>query len=208
MIKFLHPFMPFITEEIYQSLFPRNEGESIMNAEIRQQFFENVDNKVLDDFEAAKEIITHIRNIRASKNISPKERLTLQVNNGHNADYNEIIKKLANVGIAPLNPPSEGKQVPVEGDLGGKAGAVSFMVGICEYAVPVGNLINADEEIKKMEAEITRLEGFLKSVNTKLSNEKFVANAKPEVVENERKKQADTESKIKALRESIDGLKK
>ncbi|MDR2511620.1 MAG: valine--tRNA ligase, partial [Bacteroidales bacterium] len=165
--------------------------------------------KILSNFETVKEIITNIRNIRASKNISPKEKLTLQITATQEeidkmfftgSDYDSVgtdrvIMKLANI--------EEIKMVTEK-----SAGAVSFLVGTTEYAVPVGNLINAEEEIDKAEKEIARLEGFLKSVQAKLSNEKFVANAKPEVVEVERKKQADAESKIKALMESIENLRK
>jgi valyl-tRNA synthetase len=159
------------------------------------EFSENTNEVIISDFEAAKEIIANIRNIRASKNISPKEKLTLQASGNYNAEYNAVIKKLANLE-------------KIERVTEKSAGAVSFLVGTTEYAVPVGNLINTEEEIDKMEKEIQRLEGFLKSVQAKLGNEKFVANAKPEVVENERKKQADAESKIKALREGIESFNK
>ncbi|MDR1737459.1 MAG: class I tRNA ligase family protein, partial [Candidatus Symbiothrix sp.] len=194
LLKLLHPFMPFITEELYHAL--SDKDESIMFARMKNGKWK-MENVVVVDFERTKEIITNIRNIRASKNISPKEKLTLQVSGDHNDKFDDVIKKLANVDIqgAPSNSPT-----------GGESAAVSFMVGTCEYAVPVGNLINVEEEIAKMEAEIKYLEGFLKSVNAKLSNEKFVANAKPEIVENERKKQADAESKIKSLQEGLAGL--
>jgi len=112
---------------------------------------------------------------------------------------------LANVDVqeAPSNSPTGGEPTPIEGG----SGAVSFMVGTTEYAVPIGNLINVEEELKRLEADLKYQEGFLKSVNAKLSNEKFVANAKPEIVENERKKQADAEQKISALKENIANLK-
>jgi valyl-tRNA synthetase len=201
LVKLLHPFMPFITEEIYQQIKAYlNESKSIMIDNDEDYFYhsenpnEVIIENIISNFEKVKEVITNIRNIRASKNISPKEKLTLQVNNEHNADYNEVIKKLANVEIEDVGEKS--------------AGAVSFMVGTCEYAVPVGNLINADEEIKKMQAEIAYLEGFLKSVNAKLSNEKFVANAKPEIVENERKKKNDAEQKLASLNENIENFKR
>jgi valyl-tRNA synthetase len=191
LLKLLHPFMPFITEELYQTLQKRKEGESIMNASISNGKIKNPD--VINQFEKTKEIITNIRNIRQQKNISPKETLNLQITGDHNVNFDEIIKKMANVEIENVSVKS--------------AGAVSFLVGTTEYAVPIGNLINAEEEIAKMEEEIKYLEGFLKSVSAKLSNEKFVANAKPEIVENERKKQADAESKIQSLKESIAALK-
>jgi len=194
LLKLLHPFMPFITEELYQSLSDKNETIMFAQTSINKDFSENV----INEFEKGKEIITNIRNIRQQKNISPKEKLILQVlgNFGaHNFDNDEVIQKLANV--------EKPEYVNGKSD-----GAVSFLVGTIEYAVPLGNLINIEEEIKKMEEEIKYLQGFLKSVGAKLSNEKFVANAKPEIVENERKKQADAESKIKTLQESIEALKK
>jgi len=192
LLKLLHPFMPFITEELYHSFDNKKENVSIMFSPITGydvKFKKNI----LPDFEESKEIITNIRNIRASKNISPKEKLTLQITGEHHTEHAEVIVKLANVTIENVSEKS--------------AGAVSFMVGTTEYAVLVGNLINAAEEIAKMETEIKYLEGFLKSVSAKLSNEKFVANAKPEIVENERKKQTDAESKIKALNESLEQMR-
>jgi valyl-tRNA synthetase len=239
LLKLLHPFMPFITEEIWQQISNEKREEvkrhfagskeiklvdtitqsmdfskpSIMNTDLHE--YDDVieeydsaedfvkDSRHLSDFETAKEIITNIRNVRASKNISPKEKLTLQVPGEHNTDYDSIIKKLANVEIQEI----AGK-IPYRGT--GRNDdtqtAVAFIVGTTEYSIPVE--INVEEEITKIQSEITYLEGFLKSVNAKLSNEKFVANAKPEIVENERKKQADTEQKILSLRESMDRLKK
>ena len=192
LLKLLHPFMPFITEELYQSLSDKNESIMLAQASIDKDFCDNV----IAGFEKGKEIITNIRNIRASKNISPKEKLNLQIlgNSGtHIFDNDNIIKKLANVEIEHVTEKS--------------TGAISFLVGTTEYAIPLGNLINVEEEIAKMEEEIKYLEGFLKSVGAKLGNEKFVANAKPEIVENERKKQADAESKIASLTESIKALR-
>jgi len=194
LLKLLHPFMPFITEELYHALKERTENDSIMAPQPNMFEIETIFETDISNFEKTKEIITNIRNIRASKNISPKEKLNLQITGEHNVEYSEVIVKLANVTIEIVSEKS--------------AGAVSFMIGTTEYAVLVGNLINAEEEIAKMQAEIKYLEGFLKSVNSKLGNEKFVANAKPEIVENERKKQADAESKIKTLQENIVELKK
>ncbi|MDR3328401.1 MAG: class I tRNA ligase family protein, partial [Prevotellaceae bacterium] len=194
-LKLLHPFMPFITEELYQHLNLGDDKKSIMFDNTINTFCtKEINANIIPDFETAKEIITNIRNIRASKNISPKEKLTLQVSSEHNSEYDDVIEKLANI---------EKIEIVTEKSVG----AVSFMVGTCEYAVLVGNLINAEEEIAKMETEIKYLEGFLKSVQAKLSNEKFVSNAKPEVVENEYQKQADAEGKIKTLRENIKHLK-
>jgi len=212
LLKLLHPFMPFITEELYlQNLDYKEDNSSIMFAKIE---YYAQDNKIISDFETAKEIITNIRNIRQQKNISPKEKLTLQILGEHNAEYNDVIIKLANVEIAAradlqsaCEKGTDYKSAPTNPLVGGRGASISFIVGTTEYAVPVGNLINIEEEIAKLEAELKYQEGFLRSVMGKLSNEKFVTNAKPEIVENERKKQADAESKIKALKEGIAALK-
>ncbi|MCB9070959.1 MAG: valine--tRNA ligase [Prevotellaceae bacterium] len=188
----LHPFMPFITEEIWQALTDRKSGESVMVEQMPTADYKNAD--LLRDFELVKELIAGVRSVRLERNIPTKEALTLCIASGeHNDAYNSVIAKLCNL------------EVIERGDK--DATSASFMVRTTEYAVPLGNMINADEEIAKMEAEIGYLQGFLKSVMVKLSNERFVANAKPEVVENERKKQADAESKIQTLQESIQQLK-
>ena len=188
----LHPFMPFITEEIWQALADRQSGESIMVAQMPTADYKNAD--LLRDFELVKELIAGVRSVRLERNIPNKDALTLRIASGeHNDAYNSVIAKLCNL------------EAIERGDK--DATSASFMVRTTEYAVPLGNMINADEEIAKMEAEIGYLQGFLKSVMVKLSNERFVANAKPEVVENERKKQADAESKIQTLQESIQQLK-
>jgi valyl-tRNA synthetase len=198
LLKFLHPFMPFITEELYHALEEeRKENESIMNAQIKNKPKKN-DGRVtfLIEFEEIKEIIANIRNIRQQKNISPKESLLLFrkdiFETSSNSKYDEIIKKLGNIS-------------KIENVTEKSAASVSFLVGTTEYFVPVE--INVEEEIAKMETEIKYLQGFRNSVQVKLSNEKFVSNAKPEVVENERKKLADAESKIKSLEEGINQLK-
>ncbi len=188
----LHPFMPFITEEIWQALADRRSGESVMGAQMPTADYKNAD--LLRDFELVKELIAGVRSVRLERNIPTQEALTLCIASGeHNDSYNSVIAKLCNL------------EAIERGDK--DATSASFMVRTTEYAVPLGNMINADEEIAKMEAEISYLQGFLKSVMVKLSNERFVANAKPEVVENERKKQADAESKIQTLQESIQQLK-
>jgi valyl-tRNA synthetase len=184
--------MPFITEELWQALSDRQEGESIMiSAMPEAKIF---DENLLSDFETVKEIVSGVRTIRLQKNIPNKEPLEMQIVGEHNAEYNEIIKKMANLsGIAIVSD----KQVT----------AASFLVGTTEYAIPLGNSINVEEELQKLEADLIYQQGFLASVMKKLGNEKFVANAKPEIVDNERKKQADAESKIKTLEESIAALK-
>ena len=188
----LHPFMPFITEEVWQALADRQPGESIMVTQ--QPHPEQTNDRLTADFEVVKSIVAGVRSIRLERNIPNKESLTLQVVTGdHNEAYNPVIMKMCNVDtiVRALK----------------DATAASFMVGTTEYAVPLGNTIDVAEEIQKMEAEIDYLEGFLRSVMKKLGNEKFVANAKPEVVAVERKKRADAESKLELLRENVAKLK-
>ncbi len=188
----LHPFMPFITEEVWQSLADRQQGESIMVTQLPRP--EQTNDRLTADFEVVKSIVAGVRSIRLERNIPNKESLTLQVVTGdHNEAYNPVIMKMCNVDTIVRAPKD--------------ATAASFMVGTTEYAVPLGNTIDVAEEIQKMEAEIDYLEGFLRSVMKKLGNEKFVANAKPEVVAVERKKRADAESKLALLRENVAKLK-
>ena len=188
----LHPFMPFITEEVWQALADRQPGESIMVTQ--QPRPEQTNDLLTADFEVVKSIVAGVRSIRLERNIPNKELLTLQVVTGdHNEAYNPVIMKMCNVDTIVRAPKD--------------ATAASFMVGTTEYAVPLGNTIDVAEEIQKMEAEIDYLEGFLRSVMKKLGNEKFVANAKPEVVAVERKKRADAESKLALLRENVAKLK-
>ena len=188
----LHPFMPFITEEVWQALADRQPGESIMVTQ--QPRPEQTNDLLTADFEVVKSIVAGVRSIRLERNIPNKESLTLQVVTGdHNEAYNPVIMKMCNVDTIVRAPKD--------------ATAASFMVGTTEYAVPLGNTIDVAEEIQKMEAEIDYLEGFLRSVMKKLGNEKFVANAKPEVVAVERKKRADAESKLALLRENVAKLK-
>ena len=153
------------------------------------------DNIMIADFEETKEIIAGIRSIRLQKNIANKEPLKLQIVGQYNIAFDSIIIKSCNL---------ESITTVEQKD----ANAVSFLVGTVEYAIPLENLIDTEEEIKKLEAEIKYYEGFLTTVLKKLSNEQFVANAKPEVVATERKKQSDAESKLKSLNESLNGLVK
>ena len=194
LLKLLHPFMPFITEELWQHLYDRKEGESLMVQEL--DIPTTCDEDIVKDFEAVKEVIGGIRTIRLQKNIAQKETLELQVVGANPvATFNSVIAKLCNLTAVSA----------VENKADGSA---SFMVGTTEYAVPLGSLINVEEELKKLEADLKYNEGFLQSVLKKLSNEKFVSKAPAAVIEMERKKQTDAESKIAALKESIAALKK
>ena len=194
LLKLLHPFMPFITEELWQHIYDRQPGESIMTQTLVKDMPYN--EALIAQFEAVKEVISGIRTIRLQKNIAQKEALALEAT-GENpvAGFGSVIAKLCNL--------SEIKQVETKSE-----GAAAFMVGTTEYAVPLGNLINVEEELKKLEADLKYQEGFLQSVMKKLSNEKFVSKAPANVIEMERKKQADAETKIAALKESIAALKR
>jgi len=193
LLRLLHPFMPFITEELWQALTERKEGESIMISLMPKG--QAVNEKLLKSFDSVKEIVSGIRTVRLQKNIPNKEELKLNVIGEFDSSFTSVIKKMGNTSEI---------EVVTEKD----ATAASFLVGTTEFAIPLGNNINIEAELAKQEEELKYLQGFLNSVTKKLSNEKFVANAKPEIVDNERKKQADAESKIKTLEESIAGLKK
>ena len=193
LLRLLHPFMPFITEELWQALEPRKEGESLMVALIPE--VAPVDNLYLEDFEIAKEIVGGVRTIRLQKNIPNKEALELQVLGEHNDHFNSVIAKMCNLSSIIR---TEEKA----------AGSASFLVRTTEYAVPLGNMINVEAELAKLQDELKYQQGFLASVMKKLSNESFVSKAPAKVIEMERKKQADAESKIKSIEESIAALKK
>ena len=154
-----------------------------------------VDNLYLEDFEIAKEIVGGVRTIRLQKNIPNKEALELQVLGEHNDHFNAVIAKMCNLSSIIR---TEEKA----------AGSASFLVRTTEYAVPLGNMINVEEELAKLQDELKYQQGFLTSVMKKLSNESFVSKAPAKVIEMERKKQADAESKIKSIEESIAALKK
>ena len=188
MLKLLHPFMPFITEELWQNIAERQPGESIMVTPLGD--FGAIDEQLISKVEELKAIIAGVRNARASKNIPPKEVLTLIAP----AALHEVVSKLANCEVAV------GAEKP--------AGATSFIIGTTEYAVPMDKFINVDEEIKKLEADLAHQQGFLRGVMAKLGNERFVQNAKPEVVALEQKKKADAESRIAAIEASLAALKK
>ena len=195
LLKMLHPFMPFITEELWQHIYDRANGESIMRDKLDVAPVTDRDRNLITEIESVKQIVGGIRTIRNQKNISQREALTLQaVGTNQYETYNCVMMKMANLSnIAVVN----------EKD----STAATFMVGTFEYAVPLGNMIDIDAEITKQESQLKHLEGFLAGVMKKLSNEKFVANAPEAVVAMERKKQKDSEEKIAALKESLAALK-
>lgn len=191
LLRLLHPFMPFITEELWQALYERKEGESIMVT--RQPKSEPIDKTLLSDVEHMKQIIAGVRTIRLEKNIPNKEELELQVIGKQDDRYNSLMVKMGR--LASITRVSE-KQ----------AGTPGFWVGTTEYSVPLADKMDKEAELKKLKAELDYQEGFLQSVMKKLSNDRFVQNAKPEIVENERRKKADAESKIALLKENIAAL--
>ena len=203
LMKIIHPFMPFISEELWQHLAERKDGESIMVNPLTVETLQEKEKDLLEQYKIAKQIISGVRAVRSSKNIAQKETMTMEVVLDNPEERNitrcpalgPTIKKMANL--------SEINYVSQKGD-----GSASFMVGTTEYAVPLGNLIDTAAEIEKAETEIKRLEGFLAGIMKKLSNEKFTAHAPAQVVELERKKKADAESKIASLKESVAALKK
>ena len=193
LLRLLHPFMPFITEELWQALEPRQAGESIMVSLMPEAA--SVDEAFLANFEAVKEIVGNVRTIRLQKNIPNKEALSLQVLGEHADTFNAVIAKMCNL-------------TAITHEAEKTASAVSFLVGTTEYAIPLGSLINVEEELEKLQSELVYQQGFLASVLKKLSNENFVSKAPAKVIEMERKKQADAESKIKSIEESIAALKR
>lgn len=192
LMELLHPIMPFITEEIWQLIYDRETGESIMVTGLPQKGA--YDTERLDSFEKIKELVTSVRNIRKDKEIPNKEELSLKVNGEHIAKYDPIVRKMANIDH-------------IEEISGKLENAVSFMVGTTEYYIPVENLLDTEEELEKLEEELEYTRGFLQSVVKKLDNEKFVQNAPQNVVDLERKKKEDAEQKIKTLEQRINSLK-
>ncbi len=196
LLKMLHPFMPFITEELWQALYDRKDGDSIMRECLKLNAPTKEEQKLSDDIEVVKQIVSGVRMVRNQKNIPPKEQMTLHAIGKNNFEaYNDVISKMANL-----------KAIEVVAEK--SADESSFMVGTEEFAVPVGDMIDVAAELEKQEAQLKHLEGFLMGIKKKLSNEKFVANAPEAVVALERKKQSDSEEKIATLRESIAELKK
>ena len=201
LLHIIHPFMPFITEELWQHIADRKDGESLMVSVFRLDTPTDAEKALIDKIEDAKQIISGVRGIRQTKNISPREPLQLQVAGNENPDevthdaaLGIIIKKMA--GLSDIT------YVAQKGD-----GTSSFLIGTTEYAVPLGDLIDVEAEIKKAEAELKHLEGFLAGIQKKLGNERFVNNAPEQVVALERKKASDSLEKIAALKETIKSLK-
>ena len=196
LLKMLHPFMPFITEELWQHIYDRKEGESIMREKLDIPAPTTEEQKLAADIEAVKQIIAGVRTVRNQKNIAQKEQLTLQVVGKNDFEaYNDVTLKMANLD-------------KIEVIAEKSADASSFMVGTDEFAVPLGDLIDVAAEIEKAEAQLKHLEGFLMGVRKKLSNENFVAHAPEKVVALERKKESDSVEKIAALKATIEELKK
>ena len=194
-LKLLHPFMPFVTEEIWQQISSRTPQEALIIANYPEE--KTFNEGILEEFEFIKEVISGIRTIRKEKNIPFKEEISLSIidNEHFTTKWNSIIEKLGNVSaISYIEKATEG--------------AISFRVKANEYFIPILDKINVEEEIKKLETELHYAEGFLKSVRAKLSNEKFVNSAPAQVVENERKKESDTLAKIETLTQSLNKLKK
>ena len=195
LLRLLHPFMPFITEELWQNIKERNDGESIMYAPMPGA--DGADDAILVPMECAKEIITGVRAVRAQKNLSPKEALVLNVVGGAApaGALASLVVKMANLSEIVADAPKD-------------ATAASFMVGTQEYDVPLSNCVDLEAERARIEKDIKYYEGFLQSVMKKLSNEKFVSKAPAAVIEGERRKQADAESKLATLRTTLAALSK
>lgn len=189
LLRMLHPFMPFITEELWQHIAKRKDGESIMYAPMPQPG--DIDNEIASAIEIAKEVITGVRAVRAQKNIPPKEALELRIIGDIDAKAKPIVAKLANLSS-------------IAGNAQKDAAAASFMVGTTEFNIPLA--IDVAAEIARLEKEIAYLEGFKASVEKKLSNERFVNGAPEAVVNNERNKLADATSKIAALKATLDAI--
>ena len=196
LLKMLHPFMPFITEELWQHIYDRKDGESIMREKLDIPAPTAEEQKLAADIEAVKQIIAGVRTVRNQKNIAQKEQLSLQVVGKNDFEaYNDVTLKMANLD-------------KIEVIAEKSADASSFMVGTDEFAVPLGDLIDVAAEIEKAEAQLKHLEGFLMGVRKKLGNENFVAHAPEKVVSLERKKESDSVEKIAALKATIEELKK
>ena len=196
LLKLLHPFMPFITEELWQALYERSAGDSIMRDCLHLSLPTEKERELMSDIESVKQIVAGVRTVRNQKNIAPKEALTLQaIGSNVFEQYNSVLSKMANL---------QAIEVVKEKSADGTA----FMVGVHEFAVPLGSMIDIEAEIAKAEAQLKHLEGFLAGVRKKLQNERFVANAPEAVVALERKKESDSLEKIASLKETIAELSK
>lgn len=196
LLKMLHPFMPFITEELWQHIYDRKDSESIMCDELKLPAPTKDEERLIEDIEQVKAIVGGVRTVRNQKNIAPKVELELNAIGQNNYEaYNSVIRKMANL-----------KTIEVVAEK--PSDASGFMVGTDSFAVPVGDLIDVAAEIEKQEKELNHLEGFLAGIKKKLSNENFVSHAPAAVIERERKKQSDSEEKIAALKASLEELRK
>ena len=195
LLKMLHPFMPFITEELWQHIYDRKDGESIMRDKLEVPAITDGEKSLIADIENVKLLVSNVRMVRNQKNISPKDALVLQAVTANKYEaYNCVVCKMAN--ISSIDVVSEKENT-----------AVAFMIGTDEFAIPLGDMIDVEAEIEKLEAQLKHLEGFLAGVRKKLSNEKFVAHAPEAVVALERKKESDSVEKIAAIKESLAALK-
>ena len=196
LLKMLHPFMPFITEELWQHIYDRKDSESIMRDELKLPAPTKDEERLIEDIEQVKAIVGGVRTVRNQKNIAPKVELELNAIGQNNYEaYNSVIHKMANL-----------KTIEVVAEK--PSDASGFMVGTDSFAVPVGDLIDVAAEIEKQEKELNHLEGFLAGIKKKLSNENFVSHTPAAVIERERKKQSDSEEKIAALKASLEELRK
>jgi valyl-tRNA synthetase len=193
LMKLLHPFMPFLTEEIWHMLRERQQGDDIIIAQLSE--WQRSNNKVIHAFEKAEEVIIGIRKVRAEKNIPNKESIDLKLQKGKHDEshFYPVVSKLGNVAYI--------EEVEEKPD-----NAITFIVGAQEYYIPLTEGVDVEAEVAKLQEELNYTEGFLKSVMKKLSNERFVSNAPEAVVEKERKKQADAEARIKVIKEQLSGL--
>ena len=192
LLRLLHPFMPFITEELWQHLAERKEGESIMYAQLPEA--SEPDGKVIEDFEHLKEVIAGIRTIRKQKQLPQREELELHVKGAHNPRLDAIITKMGNISLIK----TVAEKLPT---------ASAFIAGAVEYSVPLADKVNVEEEIAKLEKDLDYYTKFLAGVEKKLGNERFVANAPEAVVAMERKKKSDAEEKLATIRASLEALK-
>jgi valyl-tRNA synthetase len=196
LVKVIHPFMPFITEEIWQMLFDRKEGESIMVTRMPEA--KKFKKEMTTGFETVKETISAIRTVRKNKDILNKEKIELLIlgnMSNYDTEFLPVISKLGNLSDVLFV--SEKQE-----------GSASFMVGTTEYFIPLAGKLDVESEIAKIREDLNYNRGFLVSVMKKLENEKFVSNAPADVLELERKKKSDAESKIKSLEEALKSLKK